>query len=49
MYANYFLWCTFRFIYVPAPHTAKLLAKVLMECLIEWSIERKLSTLTLDN
>ncbi|KAM6577504.1 hypothetical protein CsatB_029341 [Cannabis sativa] len=38
-----------RFIYVPAPHTAKLLAKVLMECLIEWSIERKLSTLTSDN
>ncbi|XP_060965659.1 zinc finger BED domain-containing protein RICESLEEPER 2-like [Cannabis sativa] len=36
-----------RFIYVPTPHTAKL--KVLMECLIEWSIERKLSTLTLDN
>ncbi|XP_062110077.1 zinc finger BED domain-containing protein RICESLEEPER 2-like [Humulus lupulus] len=37
-----------RFIYVPAPHTAKLLAKVLMECLVEWSLERKLSTLTLD-
>ncbi|XP_060965655.1 zinc finger BED domain-containing protein RICESLEEPER 2-like [Cannabis sativa] len=33
----------------PPPHTAKLLTKVLMECLIEWSIERKLSTLTLDN
>ncbi|XP_060965338.1 zinc finger BED domain-containing protein RICESLEEPER 2-like [Cannabis sativa] len=38
-----------RFIYVTAPHTAKLLAKVLMECLVEWSLERKLSTLTLDN
>ncbi|XP_062093715.1 zinc finger BED domain-containing protein RICESLEEPER 2-like [Humulus lupulus] len=38
-----------RFIYVTVPHTAKLLAKVLMECLVEWSLERKLSTLTLDN
>ncbi|XP_060966946.1 zinc finger BED domain-containing protein RICESLEEPER 2 [Cannabis sativa] len=47
IYANNFFLCTFRFIYVPTPHTAKL--KVLMECLIEWSIERKLSTLTLDN
>ncbi|XP_062075445.1 zinc finger BED domain-containing protein RICESLEEPER 2-like [Humulus lupulus] len=38
-----------RFIYVHAPHTAKLLAKELMECLVAWSLEHKLSTLTLDN
>ncbi|XP_062081070.1 zinc finger BED domain-containing protein RICESLEEPER 2-like [Humulus lupulus] len=37
------------FIYVTAPHTAKLLAKELMECLVAWFLERKLSTLTLDN
>ncbi|CAH1412232.1 unnamed protein product [Lactuca virosa] len=38
-----------RFMYVPAPHNAKTLSKELMGCLVTWSIECKLSTLTLDN
>ncbi|KAL4581550.1 hypothetical protein LXL04_006073 [Taraxacum kok-saghyz] len=38
-----------RFMYVPAPHNAKTLTKALMECLVAWSIDCKLSTLTLDN
>lgn len=39
----------FRFIYVPAPHTADVLCDVLVECLMDWNIDRKLSTLTVDN
>ncbi|KAK2656262.1 hypothetical protein Ddye_009314 [Dipteronia dyeriana] len=38
-----------RFIYVPCPHTSKMLADVMMECLHDWNIEHKLSTLTMDN
>lgn len=38
-----------RFIYVPCPHTADVLAHELMECFFDWNLDRKLSTLTLDN
>ncbi|XP_012570565.1 zinc finger BED domain-containing protein RICESLEEPER 2-like [Cicer arietinum] len=38
-----------RFIYVPAPHTSKRLCKALVECLMDWNIDTKLSTITLDN
>ncbi|WOK93817.1 zinc finger BED domain-containing protein RICESLEEPER 1-like [Canna indica] len=38
-----------RFIYVPAPHIAVVISEVLVECLMDWNIDRKLSTLTLDN
>ncbi|KAL8474964.1 hypothetical protein ACS0TY_031402 [Phlomoides rotata] len=38
-----------RFIYVPCPHTAEVLCDVLVDCLMDWFIDRKLSTLTLDN
>ncbi|KAK2641841.1 hypothetical protein Ddye_023604 [Dipteronia dyeriana] len=38
-----------RFIYVPCPHTYEMLADVMMECLHDWIIEHKLSTLTVDN
>ncbi|CAN1256584.1 Putative AC transposase [Linum perenne] len=38
-----------RFLYVPAPHTGERLAARLSECLIEWNIDSKLSTITLDN
>ncbi|KAL5573273.1 hypothetical protein UlMin_022870 [Ulmus minor] len=38
-----------RFIYVPSPHDAENLGNALMECLLDWNIERKLLTLTLDN
>ncbi|KZV22165.1 hypothetical protein F511_33795 [Dorcoceras hygrometricum] len=38
-----------RFIYVPCPHTAEVLANALVECLLDWNLDRKLSTLTVDN
>ncbi|KAF7821847.1 zinc finger BED domain-containing protein RICESLEEPER 2-like [Senna tora] len=38
-----------RFIYVPAPHNAEVLCNVLVECLLDWNLDRKISTLTLDN
>ncbi|CAN1153645.1 Putative AC transposase [Linum perenne] len=38
-----------RFLYVPSPHTNDVLCDVLLECLIEWDIERKLNAVTVDN
>ncbi|KAE8709865.1 hypothetical protein F3Y22_tig00110328pilonHSYRG00714 [Hibiscus syriacus] len=38
-----------RFIYVPCPHTAEVLADVLYESLCDWNIDRKISTVTVDN
>lgn len=38
-----------RFIYVPAPHTKKVLAEELMTALIQWNIETKLSAIIVDN
>ncbi|KAL8497790.1 hypothetical protein ACS0TY_021212 [Phlomoides rotata] len=38
-----------RFIYVPCPHTAEVLCDVLVDCLMGWFIDRKLSTFRLDN
>ncbi|XP_030941545.1 zinc finger BED domain-containing protein RICESLEEPER 2-like [Quercus lobata] len=38
-----------RFIYVPSPHTKEVLSDVLLQTLLEWSIDRKLSTMTVDN
>ncbi|PSS08117.1 AC9 transposase [Actinidia chinensis var. chinensis] len=38
-----------RFIYVPCPHTAEVLCDALMDTFLEWNIDRKLSTLTIDN
>ena len=35
--------------YVPCPHTAESLLEALMGCLLDWNIDRKLSTLTVDN
>ena len=41
------------FFYVPSPYTkdvlAKVLVKVLVNCFLEWNIDRKLSTITVDN
>ncbi|KAL0287736.1 UNVERIFIED_CONTAM: putative AC transposase [Sesamum calycinum] len=42
---NYIL----RFLYVPAPHTAEVLADTLVEELMDWNIDRKVSTITIDN
>ncbi|KAL5562321.1 hypothetical protein UlMin_032068 [Ulmus minor] len=38
-----------RFMYMPSPHDAENLGDALIECLLDWNIERKLLTLTLDN
>ncbi|CAN0840835.1 Putative AC transposase [Linum grandiflorum] len=38
-----------RFLYLPAPHTSERLAARLSECLLDWNIDSKLSTITLDN
>ncbi|XP_026440579.1 zinc finger BED domain-containing protein RICESLEEPER 2-like [Papaver somniferum] len=38
-----------RFMYVPCPHTAEVLSAALMECLLDWNIDGKVSTLTVDN
>lgn len=38
-----------RFAYVPCPHSAEVICEALYECLVEWHLERKISTITLDN
>ncbi|KAL6191681.1 hypothetical protein ACLB2K_038071 [Fragaria x ananassa] len=38
-----------RFVYVPCPHDADTLDRVLMKCLYSWNIHHNLSTLTMDN
>ena len=34
---------------MPSPHTAEALSQAMMECLLDWNIDNKLSTLTVDN
>ncbi|KAL0419214.1 UNVERIFIED_CONTAM: putative AC transposase [Sesamum radiatum] len=41
--------CILRFLYVLAPHTAEVLADTLVEALMDWNIDRKVSTTTVDN
>ncbi|KAK1379649.1 hypothetical protein POM88_026393 [Heracleum sosnowskyi] len=41
--------CILRFIYVPCPHTKEVLADHLLDCLMDWNLDRKLSCLTVDN
>ncbi|KAF7827285.1 zinc finger BED domain-containing protein RICESLEEPER 2-like [Senna tora] len=38
-----------RFAYLPCPHTAEAISSLLVECMLDWNIDRKLSTITLDN
>jgi hypothetical protein len=38
-----------RFIYVPAPHTGEVICDELYEALVEWNLDEKISTVTLDN
>ncbi|KAH7858429.1 hypothetical protein Vadar_023784 [Vaccinium darrowii] len=38
-----------RFIYVPCPHTTEVLCESLMKTLLDWNVNRNLSTLTVDN
>jgi hypothetical protein len=34
---------------VPSPHTKEVLSDVLLDILLEWNIDRKLCTVTMDN
>jgi hypothetical protein len=34
---------------VPTPHTAEVISEVLYEALVEWNIDEKITTVTLDN
>jgi hypothetical protein len=47
--AYIFVIIKFRFIYVPAPHTAEVIGEELYGSLIEWNLDEKLSAVTLDN
>ncbi|WKA08911.1 hypothetical protein VitviT2T_026593 [Vitis vinifera] len=38
-----------RFVYVPPPHTKEVLSDVLLDFLLDWNMDRKLSTITVDN
>ena len=38
-----------RFSYVPCPHTAEAIAEELLKCFSEWNLNRKLSSITVDN
>lgn len=38
-----------RFIYVQAPHTVDYLSQILMKCLLDWNLVRKISMITLYN
>ncbi|XP_059645224.1 zinc finger BED domain-containing protein RICESLEEPER 2-like isoform X1 [Cornus florida] len=38
-----------RFISVPIPHEKEVLADVIMDCLLEWNIAHKVSTITVDS
>ncbi|CAL1406041.1 unnamed protein product [Linum trigynum] len=35
-----------RFIYVPSPHTSEVLCDVLLQCLLDWNLDYKLSAIT---
>jgi hypothetical protein len=34
---------------VPSPHTKEVISEVLLDVLLEWNIDRKLCTMTMDN
>ncbi|KAF7822111.1 putative AC transposase [Senna tora] len=38
-----------KFAYLPCPHTAETISSLLVECMLDWNIDRKLPTITLDN
>ena len=38
-----------RFVYVPSTRLKDVLVEVLVNCFLEWNIDRKLSTITVDN
>ncbi|XP_022714593.1 zinc finger BED domain-containing protein RICESLEEPER 1-like [Durio zibethinus] len=41
--------CIIRFEYVPTLHTKEVITSSLMKCFLDWNIDRKLSSITVDN
>ena len=39
----------YRFAHVQCPHTSVVLADAMMDCILDWHIEKKVSALTVDN
>ena len=48
LYYNYSYYFS-RFVYVPFPQTKDVLAELFIDCFLEWNIDRKLTTMTIDN
>ena len=48
-YFIYFICFFFRFVYVSPPHTKEILSDVLLDFLLDWNMNRKISTITVDN
>ena len=40
---------SFRFIYVPCPHTSDMLTDVLIDAMLGWNVDSRLSTIIVDN
>ena len=38
-----------RFVYVPPSHTKEIISDVLLDFLLDWNMDRKISTITVDN
>ncbi|XP_024965921.1 zinc finger BED domain-containing protein RICESLEEPER 2-like [Cynara cardunculus var. scolymus] len=45
----HYIDANWNFLHVPSPHTADAFSQVMIECFMDWNIDNKLSTLTLDN
>ena len=44
-----FSYYFYRFVYVPFPYSKDIIAKVLVDYFLKWNIDRKLSTIIVDN
>lgn len=44
-----FILCVNRFCFVPSPHTKGVIAKILMDCLSQYSLQNKVSSIVVDN
>ena len=47
--SDYICCYMYRFIYVPALHTSEVIGEELYESLVDWNLDEKISTITLDN
>ena len=48
-YVFYICFFFSRFVYVPPPHTKEILSNELLDFLLDWNMDRKISTITVDN